>query len=158
MTELGAETRDFLFDFVVDAPDKQLRTQEALDGKTVQVFGVASVVLALAGVSQAEFARTTIAALLALAIASYFTVAVASVAALWTRRFRVARHADVLWNEHWGASVPDLKHTLIAEAAESYAGNRKLLEQKSRFLKVALGAAGLEAICVASAVLISSVA
>jgi hypothetical protein len=51
--------------------------------------------------------------------------------------------------------VPDLKHTLIAEAAESYAGNRKLLEQKSRFLKVALGAAGLEAICVASAVLIS---
>ncbi len=142
------ETLDLLFDVVRDAPERQLRAQEVLDGKIVQVFAAATVILGLAGIS-GGVAETDAPSCLILAALGFYAIASGAAGyAIWPRSYRVTRHADVLWREYRDAPPRTIREAMVADAAAAYPHNAGLLRRKLRALSVALAATALEAAAV----------
>ena len=111
------------------------------------MFSAASVViglLALAG-------ETVAGGFLVAAAVLYLVVAVSAFYAIKVRRFRVTRHGDELWRDHWHRDVPAIKHSLVSDAAGAYAENKGVLRDKRIAVSTALAFTGLETIAVLAA-------
>ena len=72
---------------------------------------------------------------------------------LWPRRFYVVRDPVVLWPTYWSDPVDEIKHAMADHAAETYARNDAVRRVKEETLQIILLLAGLEIVCVASAII-----
>ena len=108
-SEPNPEAVDFIFDYVKDAPERQLAGAEALDAKMVQIFSAGSVIIGLGGLTSGG-QKPLSAVLMAFAIAAYVGLAALAFAHLWARNYRRSLQADELWLRLWASSVPDIKH------------------------------------------------
>ncbi len=157
--EVRPDTLDFIYEHVRDAPAEQKRSQESLDSKMVQIFGAASIVIGLAGVtSRGLNAGDTVNALLVGAVLAYVVAAVMALLGLRTRKFRRTFHADELWRYYWRDEPTKIKHALVDDISKSYVHNREILRDKARMVSLGLAAAGVEVVLVALALIWSRLA
>jgi len=151
--EMRVDTLDFVFDLVRDAPEKQLHDLEALDNKMVQIFGAASIVIGLAGVSDAITDRPLAAdVLLVAALVTYVATAIVAFFHLRLREFRRSLHADVLWDEMWQLDPTQIKHVLVDDVSRAYRHNKLVLHEKGRTILAGLILAGLEVMFVGGSI------
>jgi len=151
--QVRPETLAFIFGLVRDAPERQLHDLEALDAKMVQIFGAASIVIGLAGISDTNLdGSTAVKALLVGALIAYFATAVVSFIHLRLREFRRSLHADTLWNELWQRDVGEIQHALVADIAAAYDYNKQVLHEKGRTILAALVLAGIEIVLVGASI------
>src|SRR4051794_31167688 len=74
--ELDPKTLDTIFNLIKDAPERQIDNANTLDTKMVQIFGAASVVIGLLGLSRNNFgSEWWITVCLICAVASYLATA-----------------------------------------------------------------------------------
>jgi len=149
--EPGAETIDFIFQYVKDAPERQLAGVEALDAKMVQIFSAGSVIIGLAGLTSGS-QKPASALLMAVAVAAYVAVAALALAHLWARDCRRRLEGLELWQKLWASPVADIKHSLVHDIAGAYAYNRELIGRKKWTLRLALIAVAVEVVFVGSAI------
>jgi len=120
---------------------------EALDGKTVAVFSVSSLVAALApkvGVQNVTWWL--------LALVAWMVSAVACFVAFFPRDFRFDPKPKVLMNEAWLKLDPvDFRRYRLADVAETYRINSKAYRFKVRTLSIAIGATAIEVLLLAIA-------
>ncbi len=138
------ETISFILDYSGGAPQRQLATSDALDGKGVQVFGAASVVLGLGGLGSASQDSRVASALLLAAVIAYAVASAAAFRLLWTRRFRVTDDVNELYRNHSTNGLATVKHSITADAATAFDANGKLLAGKAKTLRWLLAAASVE--------------
>lgn len=153
--KIQPDTLDFLFEYTRDAPAKQLLAADRLDGKIVQVFAAASVLLGLAAV-RGGHRTAAVTALLVVAVVAYLGVVIASVCAVGVRQYKANNHADELWRRFWRDDVRDIKHALVASTSAAYEDNRTTLGRKGFAVQVAILATGVEAMAIGVAMLIST--
>jgi len=152
--EVLPETLDFIFQVVKGAPERELRDLEALDAKMVQIFGAASIVIGLAGVSSTSQGSTSpVSGLLVAALLAYFATAALSFFHLRLRDFRRSLHADVLWKELWQFDVSEIQHILVEDVSVAYSHNKLVLHEKGRTILAALVLAGIEVALVGVAII-----
>ncbi|HXF50283.1 MAG TPA: hypothetical protein VNM43_01215 [Dehalococcoidia bacterium] len=155
---LRDDTLDLLFSVVKDAPERQLSVLDSLENKIASIFAAASVVVGLA-VSEGRGvdSGTGPLSLLIAAVTAYLAVAFCTFAGLRLVRFRRTLHADALWKFHWQDPPEWIKHALVADAAESYAYNKKVLQNKGFWVLAVMGFAALEVLLVGVALIWSRV-
>jgi hypothetical protein len=128
-----------LYNHVKEAPERQLADARDLDSKMVQVFGVASIVIGLAGLSDRGLeGGDAVTAILIFALLSYAAAAGFAVLDLWPREFWRSLHADTLWKEYWQDAPEKTQHALVANIASAYEHNRDLLTHKAYLIQRAL--------------------
>jgi hypothetical protein len=154
--ELAPETLRLMFELAREAPDGQLRAADAVDSKIFQAFAAASVLIGLAAVHGPK--RDNLAtAFLAAAAAAFLILAVVSVRALWSRRFRVPISPHQLWRRYWSDTPEVIKHAFIADIASGYLANEDHLTAKHRALRWVLSALLVEAGAIGAALIVSAV-
>jgi hypothetical protein len=145
------ETVDFIFQYIKDAPERQLAGSEALDAKMVQIFTAASVIIGLAGLTSGS-QKPVSAVLLVFAVIAYVGGAGCALVQLWARDYRRSLQADELWRKLWASPVSDVKHSLVHDIAASYVHNAKLNRHKKWTVRLALIAVAVEVVFVGSAI------
>jgi hypothetical protein len=132
---LKDETVEFIFEHTKEAPERQSRDIDALDAKMVQVFGAASVVIGLVGVSNENLGNSgAVNALLALAVASYIVAAATALFHLYPKEQRRSLHVEDLWPKAWNEDVKNIQHSLIEDIRKVHRFNATVLEQKRNTL------------------------
>ncbi len=149
--EPAAETIDFIFQYVKEAPERQLAGAEALDAKMVQIFSAGSVVIGLAGLTSGGQAPLS-AIFMAFAVAAYVALSGFAFLQLWARDYHRSLQADELWLKLWASAVPDIKHSLVHDISAAYAHNKSLLFRKRWTLRGATLAVAVEVALVGSAI------
>jgi hypothetical protein len=144
-------TLEFLFEHTKGVPDLQVENGDALDGKAAQLFAAGSVVLGLSATSGSLSAY-----LLVAAVGAYMVVIGGSFWCLWSRRWRVLQHVDVLWNQYYDMTPDQPRQVIIDEASKAYIANRDVLRSKRRGLFVAFAATATETLMIGVAVAIAA--
>jgi hypothetical protein len=155
------KTIDVIYERLSGVAESQFGDQANLDGKMVQVFTAASVVMALTGLSAA--ATTTpipgvVAVLLGCALAAYAAVATLTGVELRARSFQALRFGSTLWDEEWDQSPEQVKVAVITQVKAAYETNRDILESKATVLFWGIVATGCEVALVAAAIIARTVA
>ena len=149
-------TLDLIFEHVKDAPEKQLQDLVDLDTKAMQVFAGASVILGAGALIDTKHGGGLSTTFLIVALAAYLVIAFLSFRGLRTRQLRGSRYADTLWKDFKDDLPEVVKLGIVTKVAEDYAYNRDVvIRGKAKLLNVALYLTALEAMFVATAVLIS---
>lgn len=143
---LRPETLDFIYEASRETLPNQVEAAVGMDGKAIQVFAVASVVIGLAAAGGIHTAAPRILGILL--VVAYVVAAVTSLMTLWVRKFRVADGTEQSWRKYWADPVDEIKHALIADIAECEIENRGLLARKRELLGYAIGATAVESILV----------
>jgi hypothetical protein len=94
--------------------------------------------------------------LLAIAVGAFLVVACLTLQSLWSRRFRVVITPYKLWHDYWSDSAESIKHAVVADLADGYVENNRLLHGKRRSLAGALVGVGIEAVAIGVALAVSS--
>lgn len=149
-------TIDVIYEHLSDVAEHQIGDQANLDGKMVQVFTAASVVMGLTGLSAttATSSPTAVAFLLVLALAAYAVVAILTGFALWARGFWTLRFGSSLWEKEWDVPPEQVKLAVITEVKPAYDKNLGILTQKAHLLSAGIIATGVEVALVAAAVIV----
>jgi hypothetical protein len=147
------ETIEFVYDATMDARARQLRAAEAHDSKAVQVFAAATLVIGLGAAGSLH--GTAPAAIIGVALAGYVVAAWAALSCLRVRRFSVEPSPAYLWRRYWSSDVLTMQHALIADRGKGYAKNAERLREKTRWLRYAVVATGVETVLVGTALLVS---
>lgn len=133
--QLQSETVDFLFDHLSDALEKQLATNDGLDGKVQQAFGAGSVILGLTALGEPTALNPW---LLLSALLAYLAISGITMAAMWPRKWKVIRHADKIWPEFWDLEPFAIKHALLQQVSDGYATNADKIRSKAWLLRFAV--------------------
>ena len=148
-----AETVGFLFDQIVEAPERQLAAQQLLDQKVIQIFTGGGIVLGFAAfLATSDIPAGAIGFLIA-AGGLFFALGLVAFWHLWPRRFYITRHGADLWEQYWSDSVPFIKRAMVEHAAAAYERNDRAIRRQVFTLQAALALAGLEVTCVAAAII-----
>lgn len=140
---INPETLDLLYEVTRQGPPNQFREADAIDGKIVQIFGAASVVIGLSGLAQATLSDGAT-VLLGVAIGSYLVAAASSLVGLWVRRTKRPFHSDTLLADFWQSSPQELKYALVYELPEMHKHNQRILDLKADVVRLAVVATALE--------------
>jgi hypothetical protein len=145
-----------LYDRLSGATDQQLRDQSHLDGRVVQVFAAASVVMGLTGLSAttAPSNPTAVALLLLFALVAYVADAVLAGLALSTRGSDSRRFGPSLWETDWNEPPEQVRSALIARVKPAYEEARGVLSRKAHLLGAGIVATGIEVAFVTAAVIV----
>ena len=147
------ETVGFLFDQIVEAPERQLAAQQLLDQKVVQVFTGGGIVLGFAAFLATSDVPVGAIGFLIAAGALFLVLGLVAFWHLWPRRFYITRHGADLWDQYWSDSVPFIKRAMVEHAAAAYERNNRALRRQVFTLQAVLALAGLEVTCVAAAII-----
>jgi hypothetical protein len=152
----GPTTIDVIYDHIKGVVEQQLGDQVNLDGKMVQVFTAASVVMGLTGLSATTATKNpaVVTAFLALALAAYVGVAVISGVELWTRKFNALRFGSTLWEHEWDQPPEQVKLAVIDKVKGAYDANGVILHDKGALLVAGIVATGLEVVFVAVSIIV----
>lgn len=151
------ERRDFLFDYLKDAPDRLIADASDLDNKMVGIFSAASVVLGLASIGNLGVVSVSgsVRALLICAAAFYLGSAVIALIHFKPVEFGRALHAESMWSRAVAndISVREIKQFVLDSVESEYAANKRVIKRKGRTLFWAVVTVGLEVVCVSGAVI-----
>jgi hypothetical protein len=132
-SDLNKSTVDTIYDFIKDAPERQIDNANTLDNKMVQVFAAAGVVIGLLGFASGNLGSAWyITACLLGALISYAATAFIALSQLRPKLFMRSMHGDTLWPITWQLTDLEVKHAIIADVTKSYGHNRSLLASKAR--------------------------
>jgi hypothetical protein len=150
------ETVNVIYDRLSNVAELQFGDQANLDGKMIQVFSAASVVMGLTGLSASAATKnpTAVAALLGVALAAYAAVAVLTGVELWVRQFKSLRFGATLWEYEWDQPPEQVKLAVIDKVKGAYETNRRILEDKGKLLVAGILATGLEVAFVAASIIV----
>ncbi len=150
------ETIDLIYDRLSGVAEAQLGDQSDLDGKMVQVFTGASVVMGFSGLTAATATSNPVlvATFLGLALAAYVLVAVATGLVIWTAKFQVLRFGSSLWEEEWDQTAEQVKRAVISRVKTAYDTNLEILNDKGNLLKWGIVSTGIEVAFVAVAIIL----
>jgi len=155
------DTLDFIYEHVKGGPRRQLEALQALDGKLINVFAVASVVVSLAGLGLArgsteepDIVNWTLGA----AVVTYMLAVAAAIFGLRPRLARETDSADNVWTQFHDLDVSNIKHALVSDIAGAFAHNRTLIRTKARCTTVSLLLTGVEATLVGTSLILARVA
>jgi hypothetical protein len=150
------ETINVIYDRLSNVAELQFGDQANLDGKMIQVFSAASVVMGLTGLSASAATKNpaVVAALLALALAVYAAVAVVTGVEIWARQFKALRFGATLWDYEWDQTPMQVKMAVIDKVKGAYDTNRIILEQKGKLLTAGIVATGCEVALVAASIIV----
>ncbi len=127
---------------------QQLHDVEAMDGKVVQVFGVAAVVIGLAGFATLGGGAIVTCLLIGAGVA-FFAAAVAAFHSLYPRDFKGGTFMPHLKDvEKLGRQAKD---EVARSMAGSYAENKDRISEKSAGLQATIALTAIEVLMVASA-------
>lgn len=137
--EINQETLSFILDFTKDAPENLIKDAGFLDTKMVNILTAASVVISLGGLSVRGISGGWyIKLLLGIALVAYWCVVAMAIKILKPRDFSHSRHADTLWQEHYGQDLADVKHALVQDISMGYAENKNAVKEKAKHIRYAL--------------------
>jgi hypothetical protein len=152
--------RDFLFEYLKDAPERQLQDASDLDGKMVGLFGAASVVIGLVSIGNlggSGKSSGAVTGVLIAAAACYVLAAIAALVHLVPVTLRRALHADTLRPaaaaHHKSKDV--VVDFLLGSIETAYAKNKDKLRRKGWTLLAVTILLGLEVTMVAAALVAS---
>jgi hypothetical protein len=159
---IPTKTLDFLLEWVRDVPEKQLKDAEYLNLKVIQIFTGASVVIGLAGLSNAtptgaSHPNQLATILILVGLVCYFGVAVATWLHLANSTMADIRDPNKLWTEFWNDPVPTIQHSLIDATGKAYTKNEQILKNKAARVQLALLLTGLETVLVTAALIVTRV-
>jgi hypothetical protein len=150
--KIPPDTLNFLFDYLRDAPERQVTNLRDLDAKIVWIFGAATVVIGLTGASvEGSDLNDAESIALGLGLLSYLCVAVLAFFGVWPITFWRSLNVDVLWHQHWQDPPQEIKHALVADIVASYSYNRSRLSRKAYVIQATLAATAVETLFVALA-------
>jgi hypothetical protein len=153
---ISEDALDYILDYTKGAPEQVLSFADALDSKIVQIFAAASVVMGLAGISDASAHGGKAAiSFLWIALLSYLATSVCAFVCLNLRRFRETLRADVLWAEYYDKSVSDIKHALVEDISRAFGENKRLIDGKAEWARRTLVATTVEVLAVVTMVILS---
>jgi hypothetical protein len=150
------ETIKVIYDRLGNVAELQFGDQANLDGKMIQVFSAASVVMGLTGLSASASTKnpTAVAVLLGAALAAYAAVAVFTGIGVWARQFKALRFGATLWDYEWDQPPEQVQLAVIHKVKGAYDTNRLILEDKGKLLAVAIVATGCEVALVAASIIV----
>lgn len=147
---INRETLKLLVDLAKDTPGEQVRLGASMDGKLVQVFAAATILIGLAATASGNDAIPSY--LVFAAVGAYVGTAAASIYGLWVRTMRVSDTPNELWTKLYDVDPDDARHSVIADLADGYPENEGTLDCKRLALKIALILTGVEAFLMGVAV------
>lgn len=149
-------TIDVIYDRLSGVAEAQFGDQTNLDGKMIQIFVAASVVMGFSGFTATSAAKNPawVVTFLCLALAAYALVALATGLELWTAKFEALRFGSSLWDEEWMQPPDQVKLAVIDRVKAAYDSNLKILKEKGRLVSAGIVATGFEVLFVALAVII----
>jgi hypothetical protein len=145
------QTLEYLLELARSAPQAQAEQSDKFDGKTVNVFGAATVILALIA-SRSSSIHPSHNVLVA-AILVYLVAAAATIAGLWVRRLRVIDDPRTLWTNLYDVDVHTARLAIMDDLVDGYGKNVRTLRWKKATLSIALVATGVEVLLIAFAAL-----
>jgi hypothetical protein len=152
--EINKDTLEFIFEYIKDAPEAQLKDVEALDNKVIQILSVSSLIIGLIGFvigkSGINFPALLV---LFLGLLAYVALAVTAFIHLKSANFRRSFQADVLWKTFWADDVGAVKQSLVDDIGETYAFNKGLINKKAKTLLFVVIFAAIEVVAVGSFVI-----
>jgi hypothetical protein len=150
------KTVDVIYDRLSGVAEAQFGDQANLDGKMIQIFTAASVVMGLTGISAvAATAQPGLGVVfLSLALASYVAVAVLTGIEFWTRKFEALRFGSTLWDYEWDQEPVQVKIAVIDKVKGAYDTNRAILSDKGKLVALGIVATGCEVALVAASILV----
>ncbi len=142
------DTLDFIFEYIKDAPEKQLLTVERLDNKVIQILSVATILVGLVGLAvggtEHKVFNPPISYLPYFIFITYVFVVIISAIHLKAKKFRRSIQADTLWNTFWKSEIAEIKLSLVKDIGVAYKHNKDVLATKTRTLLYSLIALGME--------------
>jgi hypothetical protein len=148
-------TVDLIYNHLKDVAEKQFGDQANLDGKMIQIFAVASVVMGLTGLSGAtQVKNITVGVVLGLALAGYIVVAALTGFEYRVKQFEALRFGATLWDKQWDQAPEDVKIAVIDRVKEAYNTNKSILNEKATLLTWGIGAVAVEVVLVVAAVIV----
>lgn len=142
-------TLEYLLEVVRGAPAAQIAQSDKLDGKTINVFGAATVILGLLASGRPTVHPSH--HVFVTAIVIYLVAAVASLAGLWVRPFRVIDNPITLWADLYDVEPHAARWSIMDRLVEDSAKNERTLRSKMITLSIALVATGGEVLLIAIA-------
>jgi len=153
------KTVQFLWDQLKGAPDRIVGQITSLDGKGVQVFAAATVLIGFSGTVSVQASTRCAQVILLFAALLAYIVTVLSVAwQLRPQRIRGATWAGTLWTKYKDRQVPEIQSELARKVEEDAPANRAVVKAKRIALVIAFGGAATEAVLIAVNLIISRVA
>lgn len=147
--EISEETIEVIYQATKDRPAQQLRDIDALDSKIVQVFGAASVVIALAGIGNVQQTGSTAPVMgLVAAVICYLLVGALSLFNLRPQDVQPSPNASTLWDTHWDKSPQQIKHALAWDIRAASIVNASCIARKAHLLLWAMALTLIEVLCV----------
>jgi hypothetical protein len=144
-SELNEDTVKLIFEITRDNPERQVADAKDLDTKMVQVFSAASVVIGLVSFADRPSQDSWwIDVLIGCLLISYGATALVAFMHLRARQFRRSLYAGNLWREAWDRTPMEIRHALIVDISEAYVHNKPILNQKGRFIQIAVVTTGVE--------------
>ena len=148
-------TVDVIYNHLKDVAEKQFDDQKNLDGKMVQIFAVASVVMGLTGLSGGTTVKNVaVAVFLSLALTAYVAVAFFTGFEYRIKNFEALRFGDSLWREEYDQSPDQVKIAVIDRVSHAYKANNGILTDKANLLTWGMIAVAAEVVLVVVAVII----
>jgi hypothetical protein len=153
------ETRDFLIEYLKDAPEVQLRDSVDLDNKVIGLFAAASVVIGLTTLGSigkgTDALDHWVTAFLIGAVASYLLAGGAALVNLWPVEQWRSLHADQLWAGGKGKPVAEIKDFLLESIQTAYRENKTMLARKGWASLVLMLAVITEIACIGVALILT---
>ena len=149
------ETLEVLYELTCEAPNAQLQASDAVDGKIVQTFAAAGVLIGLAAVQGASGDAAT--GFVALAVLGFLVVATVGICALRGRQYRVTIGADQLWDKYRSDVPFTIKEAFVRDVAKGYPENEENIRLKHKALRIMLGALLVEAGAIGATLIVAAV-
>jgi hypothetical protein len=149
------ETLELLYELTREAPNAQLQASDAVDGKIVQTFAAAGVLIGLAAVQGASGDVAT--GFVALAVLGFLVVAAVGICALRGRQYRVTIGADQLWDKYRSDVPFTIKEAFVRDVAKGYPENEENIRLKHKALRIMLGALLIEAGAIGATLIVAAV-
>jgi hypothetical protein len=144
-SELNEDTVNLIFEIIRDNPERQVADAKDLDTKMIQVFSAASVVIGLVSFAGRPSNHSWwIDVLTGGLLFFYGATALVAFMHLRARKFRRNLYASNLWRDAWDRTPTEIKHALIVDISEAYVHNKPILNQKGRFIQIAVVTTGVE--------------
>jgi hypothetical protein len=143
---LSADTEQLIYEHIKEAPQRQMETADKLDDKMLRVFGAASVLIGLLGLSSASpLGWGTV--LLALPLIPYAVTAYCALRHLAPKRFLRGERAVELPTK-WKEPVGDVRRALINDIGTACGKNDEVLQEKAQYVRIGIISTSVEVVLV----------
>lgn len=148
----GTPTEELIYEHIREAPQQQMELANQLDDKMLRIFGAASVVIGLLGLSTISVSGWRVLFSL-LPLVPYVLTAFFTFRHINPERFHWGMRADEL-PKYWEKESGDVRRALIGDIGKSYLDNKPILEKKARYIRCSLFTTAFEVVLVVAVIIL----